>query len=495
MKKKLTKIMFLIGFFLVSFFVSQNVFAYTEVYSENFDSYTSNSCISYQNGSFGDWTTTSSNVCLSSVEYSSNPNSLNFSANNYSGIGYEDFSLISGSEVSAVFSYDVFLVNNAQYALALYDNYSSSSFINFAFTNNYNNPFYLIQGDYNGSGWVSGDYDLSEYLIDKESSWVKISFLVNIYYDYEESLDSYVYKFSNSIYIDNLLALTYNSFNYNAHILNKIEISGGQSSDNTYIDNFTISDTIPSSAIDGVCGSANSSTFDWADFDNQDFCSAGNFYLSGDNGERIIYACEGLNGGITQYNCSANYYYNGACGSASNSSFSSLDISNTDLCSSGYVSESSFLESGSGWTWVCSGSGSSSFCNATKSLISFPEMPEETDCSSLTFPDNLLCNIENLLKTGFLPSAIAMNNLNNAVNQVQQKAPFNYLNVAIEKISGIKDNITSESISMSLMGNSSTLNINSFTSDFMPSVKSFFTLMIVFGFIFWGIAYIKHFFK
>jgi hypothetical protein len=122
-------------------------------------------------------------------------------------------------------------------------------------------------------------------------------------------------------------------------------------------------------------------------------------------------------------------------------------------------------------------------------------MPEETDCSSLTFPDNLLCNIENLLKTGFLPSAIAMNNLNNAVNQVQQKAPFNYLNVAIEKISNIKDDIASESISMSLMGNSSTLNINSFTSDFMPSVKSFFTLMIVFGFIFWGIAYIKHFFK
>ena len=262
---------------------------------------------------------------------------------------------------------------------------------------------------------------------------------------------------------------------------------------------FTASTTFPILGtpipIDGVCGSVNGSTFDWADFDNQDFCSAGDFYLSGDNGERIIYACVGLNGGTTQYNCSASYYYNGVCGPASGSSFSSLDVSNTGLCSSGYVSESSFLESGSGWTWVCSGSGSSSFCNATKSLISFPETPEETDCSSLTFPDNLLCNIENLLKTGFLPSASAINNLNNAVNQVQQKAPFNYLNVAIEKISNIKDDIASESISMSLMGNSSTLNINSFTSDFMPSVKSFFTLMIVFGFIFWGIAYIKHFFK
>jgi len=325
--------------------------------------------------------------------------------------------------------------------------------------------------------------------------------IYNGYTDYYPSSGTYLTKsdIDNSFNSTDVLeSLVLNFTTYETWQLVDIYGGGGDSIGSvtmpiTHSTTFPILGTpIP---INGVCGAANGSTFDWADFDNQDFCSSGDFYLSGDNSESIIYACVGLNGGTTQYNCSASYYYNGVCGSASGSSFSSLDVSNTGLCSSGYVSESSFLESGSGWTWVCSGSGSSSFCNATKSLISFPETPEETDCSSLTFPDNLLCNIENLLKTGFLPSASAINNLNNAVNQVQQKAPFNYLNVAIEKISNIKDDIASESISMSLMGNSSTLNINSFTSDFMPSVKSFFTLMIVFGFIFWGIAYIKHFFK
>ena len=77
---------------------------------------------------------------------------------------------------------------------------------------------------------------------------------------------------------------------------------------------FTMSSIFPikssPSPIDGVCGSANGSTFDWDDFDNQDFCSSGDFYLAGDNGERIIYHCAGLNGGTNQYNCFADYYYN-----------------------------------------------------------------------------------------------------------------------------------------------------------------------------------------
>ncbi|MFA6936374.1 MAG: hypothetical protein WCQ75_03490 [Bacilli bacterium] len=475
MKKKLRKIMFLIGFFLVSFFISQNVFAYTEIVSENFDSYNLDDGLDGKNGFYkGPYLDT----LISNDVFSSSPYSLKMGMHaNYRF--YRDLTNDYTGLEEVYIEQDVYFLDGSSIAMS-FDNYNFQCGINFSyydglyFYSNASETMTIIDNDPNCS---------SSYYC---QNW--FNFGLHLF------LDKTINTLYFSVYIDNVLIGTYIKTDYTSN-LNTLEEFGNYSNVPVYIDNFVISSSIPSSSIDGVCGSANSSTFDWADFDNQDFCSAGDFYLSGDNGERIVYACTGLNGGTTQYNCSANYYYNGACGSASGSSFSSLDISNTDLCSSGYVSESSFLESGSGWTWICSGSGSSSFCNASKSLISFPEMPEETDCSSLTFPDNLLCNIENLLKTGFLPSASALNNLNNAVNQVQQKAPFNYLNVAIEKISGIKDNITSESISMSLMGNSSTLNINSFTSDFMPSVKSFFTLMIVFGFIFWGIAYIKHFFK
>ena len=459
MKKKLTKIIFLVGFLLVSFFVSQNVFA--------------------EAGDKG--------IIIESFEYDQNGElTLSWSVDD----GYENiFYNFYNKELEMLYIMDTPYEN-----IAISDTGYGSGWVRF-YTSlldclepfDENIDFQQIEVSDFGSKTCS----IKFYKIFKEYGG-------EIY----PSTGDYITKtdIDNAFYTDFLETISI-SFSSGPWYFLGVSTGGNYTfqDENDPISILTYSNDFPilgtPISVNGVCGSANGSTFDWADFDNQDFCSSGDFYLSGDNGERIIYACEGLNGGTTQYNCSASYYYNGACGSASNSSFSSLDISNTDLCSSGYVSESSFLESGSGWTWVCSGSGSSSFCNATKSLISFPEMPEETDCSSLTFPDNLLCNIENLLKTGFLPSASALNNLNNAVNQVQQKAPFNYLNVAIEKISSIKSNITAESISISLMGNNSTLNINPFTSDFMPSVKSFFILMIVFGFIFWGIAYIKHFFK
>ena len=140
MKEKSKKIVLIVlALFLGSFFLCNNAFAYTEIYSENFDSYTSNSCISYENGSFGNWKTSQSNNCLSSVKYSSNPNSLACVSNQYTDIYYEDFSLISGFDISAVFSYDAYLVTNGQYELALYS--GSSLFSNFAFSNYYNNPY------------------------------------------------------------------------------------------------------------------------------------------------------------------------------------------------------------------------------------------------------------------------------------------------------------------------------------------------------------------
>ena len=464
MKKKLQKIIFLIGFFLVSFFVSQNVFAETGdkgIIIERFEYDENNELIL-------SW----------SVDYGFSEWYQQYMLNNYNY--YQG--LIDVIYIDQNIQYDDVFGKYDEYLQTDVDPYLKYDLIDCFEVTEYGKRQRIYAQDF-GTKTCSMKFTAFAY------DWPFYRYAIypaNGQYIKKSDIDAFY----------GTDALESMSWNLNASNIWTLSISSGGT---TTTDRLTMSSTFPiegsPSPINGVCGDANGSTFDWADFDNQDFCSSGDFYLSGDNGERIVYACEGLNGGTTQYNCSADYYYNGVCGSADKSSFSSLDVSHTGLCSSGYVSEGSFLESGTGWTWVCSGSASSSFCNATKSLISFPEMPQETDCSSLTFPDNLLCNIENLLKTGFLPSASAINDLNNAINQIQQKAPFNYLNIAIEKINNIKSNITQDSVSMSLMGNNSTLNINSLTSDFMPSVKGFFVLMISFGFIFWGIAYIKHFFK
>lgn len=120
----------------------------------------------------------------------------------------------------------------------------------------------------------------------------------------ESELDSLIPNFFNS---DGLTSLELNS--------NFLNISGNYVTDrDSWFSNYpygaNISSLITPQSINGVCGDANGSTFDYANFNTQDFCSAGDFYLSGDSGERIIYACVGLNGGTTQYNCHADYYHN-----------------------------------------------------------------------------------------------------------------------------------------------------------------------------------------
>ena len=95
---------------------------------------------------------------------------------------------------------------------------------------------------------------------------------------------------------------------------------------------------------DGVCGTADGSTFNYADYDTQDWCSAGDFYFSGTeyNGT-MLYSCTGTGGGTTD-NCSASYYINGDCGTVSGTTQTSLGIENENLCSYNYlIDETSFL--------------------------------------------------------------------------------------------------------------------------------------------------------
>jgi hypothetical protein len=83
--------------------------------------------------------------------------------------------------------------------------------------------------------------------------------------------------------------------------------------------------------VDGDCGTVE--TFNYADFDNQDFCTAGDFYYSGTeyNGN-MIYSCVGTGGGTTD-TCSASYYINGDCGTIDGTTQTDLTAESENLCS------------------------------------------------------------------------------------------------------------------------------------------------------------------
>lgn len=271
---------------------------------------------------------------------------------------------------------------------------------------------------------------------------------------------------------------------------------GAAASIESYIENsngFPISSVPP--LVDGACGTV--TTFNYTDIELQDFCSAGDFYFTGTeyNG-KMFYQCTGTGGG-TNKNCSASYYINGDCGTLNGTTQASIGIENENLCSYSYLlDETSFSTTATGWSWICNGlyGGYDSFCTADKSDVVFPDTPELEDCSSYTFPNNWICSINNTLQSAFLPSAEKINELNLSINAIQQKAPFNYLNLAKTKITDLTNNITQDGLSMSILGNTSTINENALTT-LADNVKKFFTFLLMLAFLFWGINYIKHFFK
>jgi hypothetical protein len=253
----------------------------------------------------------------------------------------------------------------------------------------------------------------------------------------------------------------------------------------------------PPPPVDGVCGADNGETT------NQEppvsphvLCDAGTA------GEVFFYdnywgwSCDGLYGG-SPANCLA---YNtlpidATCGADNGGTFT-LPDEPEDLCSSGYVLDVSFVETTTGWTWACMGyqGGENAYCDATKGSLTLPDLPEQEDCGSQSLPDKWLCEISNSLKSIFLPSASKITELQNTLNQVNARFPFNYLSRANSKLQALKNNTNSDTIEITIMGNTGEINIDAI-EPLAEKLKIFTSGLFVLGFIFWGIAYIKHFFK
>lgn len=252
--------------------------------------------------------------------------------------------------------------------------------------------------------------------------------------------------------------------------------------------------------IDGVCGDDNGTYLTTAP---TLLCSSG---IEGELYEDLIFnkdwrwTCYGLNGG-TDENCVAylaEEAIDGVCGTENGQSVASLDYDN--LCSVGWYG-GSVVQTFDGWTWSCYGfnDGAVDFCSATNTGAEIPpelpdisDVPTPTDCSVFSGIDAVLCNFGNTIQGFFLPSTEKMVELQTAINKVGNVFPFNYLRA----ISNIFSNVStaSQNLTMTIWGQTETLTTDFLDLPFVEKIRDFFTILLMIGFLFWGINYIKHFF-
>ena len=208
-----------------------------------------------------------------------------------------------------------------------------------------------------------------------------------------------------------------------------------------------------------------------------------------------FWGCLGDYGGTDDY-CIAyltSEPVNAVCGADSGQTLSEPP---DDFCSSGYLITPTYLETITGYSWQCGGynGGDNVLCTASKGGLTPPPIPETEDCSVLSVPDRWFCQISNAIQNAFLPSPEKLNDLNEVLNGIQAKFPFNYISVASDKFQQISSNITEGTLSLTIMGNTGNVNLTAL-SGFNSTLKMMSGFLIILMFIFWAIGYIKHFFK
>ena len=222
-------------------------------------------------------------------------------------------------------------------------------------------------------------------------------------------------------------------------------------------------------------------------------CQAGTATEIDFNGYQWTWDCLGINGGQNDSCVSYNTEpVDAVCGADDGQTLTEVD----EFCYTGTLIFPSFVETTLGWTWTCAGAngGNNDFCSAYKSGLTLPELPEQDDCSQQQIPDRWFCEISNALKSIFLPDANKINELQETLNQINGRFPFNYLNVASNKFSTLKNNTNDDTMEISIPGNEGNINLDGI-EPLKEKTKIFTGGLFIVGFIFWGVGYIKHFFK
>jgi hypothetical protein len=254
---------------------------------------------------------------------------------------------------------------------------------------------------------------------------------------------------------------------------------------------------VSSGPTNAVCGSDNGQTLSTAP---TNFCATGTLitpsYVQTATG--WSWSCSGVNGG-TQANCSARLGQNpnnAVCGSDNGQTLSTAP---TNFCATGTLITPSYVQTATGWSWDCGGlnGGALAHCFATMQqslIVNYPTLPNQDDCSSYSVPDSWFCQISNMLKSAILPSSSKLNELNQAINFIGAKAPFNYINSANLKLQELKTNIsTSSTLSFTLLGNTGNINLNAWGNSLI-GIRRVLAVLFAIGFLFWSINYIKRIF-
>lgn len=272
-------------------------------------------------------------------------------------------------------------------------------------------------------------------------------------------------------------------------------------------EDFPLSSTPP--VVNGECGSANGQNLTQIPPDEEDACNSGNFinfsvgYDELGTALNYVWLCEGSGGGSSVACASANVEdpVNGECGTADGQTISSAPLE-YQKCSTG-SSRGSLLQTLDGWTWSCYGfnGGITDSCSAIYEEAETPptipetsDFPTPTDCDTYTGIDKILCNFGNTIQGMFLPSTSKITELQTTLNKINNVFPFNYLR-AIGTIFTNASDITSGGLTMTILGNTETLNEDFYDIGIVEKIKDFFTFLIYLAFIWWSIGYIKHFFK
>ncbi len=262
-------------------------------------------------------------------------------------------------------------------------------------------------------------------------------------------------------------------------------------------------DYVSQEPVNGVCGDANGRTYTYPPNepldDFADWCDTGNTN-TGDivyYGDKWVWHCYGINGG-TDATCEA---YNSEpvdalCGLYEGNYYDDPPSDPEDFCELGELIFPTFVETTLGWSWSCAGynGGNNANCVAYKNIGSLPEVPEQDDCSLQEIPDRWFCEISNSLKSIFLPDANKINELQETINRINGRFPFNYLSVGRSNFLDLQENTNNDTITISLLDNEGTLNLEA-VEPLAEKTKIFSQGLFIFGFLFWGIGYIKHFFK
>ena len=130
----------------------------------------------------------------------------------------------------------------------------------------------------------------------------------------------------------------------------------------------------------------------------------------------------------------------------------------------------------------------------TEESGAYPE-PSLEDCSTLSVPNIWFCEIRNTVVGFIIPSQAKLGELRATVDQVYQRAPFNYINSAQTNFQLIVSSVSSSAISVTFFGHSGEINKDVLSQTGLTTLfQPFFALIFLALFLYWGINYIQRIF-